>query len=203
MGRDLADDRHDFLERTSDRAGEPARTEHGAAERQQDQQERQCVVAGPLETQIDERLLDEDSPAGRRHDGRHCELRPRSNAQLVPLVTKRVRAGLGAGNDERILCDVLQRRVTRFSAGVNDSIVLIDDGDASVRQRPQALDEALELRQVERSAHDAGDCALVVEHRHDDRDDGHMRQPPEDDVGDRHLLRPHRLDEVLAIAHRR
>ncbi len=72
-----------------------------------------------------------------------------------------------------------------------------------VGQRAEVLDELLELREVERSAGDAGDRAGGVEDRHRDGDDRHVRQPAEDDVGDRELPGLHRVDEVFAIADRR
>ena len=67
----------------------------------------------------------------------------------------------------------------------------------------EAGGKALELRQVERPAGNAGDIAVGVYPRHGDGDDWHVREASEDHIGHGHLPAPHRLDEVLAVGNRR
>ena len=78
--RDVAHDVDDFFERPRDRAREAAGAEHRAAERQQHQRERERVVAGRLQADVGERLLDEHLPAGRRHHRHRGQARPTSLA---------------------------------------------------------------------------------------------------------------------------
>jgi len=56
---DIANDADQLFERTGDGAGDTARTEHRAAERQEDQGERCGVVLRRLQAEVQQRLLDE------------------------------------------------------------------------------------------------------------------------------------------------
>ena len=143
---------------------EGACPEHRGAERQQHQRERHRVVAGRLQPQRQQRLLDEHLPAERRHHRRRDEACRVRELRRSAGDSGRCRwLGLRAGADERILRQGSAAAVNPVgAAGVDDAVVLIEDRDRGVGESAEVGGEALELRQVERPAGDAGHVAVGV-----------------------------------------
>ena len=94
--RDVPHDADDLFERPRHAPGESARAEHGAAEGEQHQAERERVIAGRLQPDVGERLLDVHAPAGPRHQRRCREARRVARVLHLPAVAEhaigRVRA---------------------------------------------------------------------------------------------------------------
>ena len=119
-----------FLERPRHGARERARAEHGAAERQQHQHQRERVVAGRLQAQIQQRLLDEDLPAGRRDRppiATSCGRARRRRRRAAGSGTRRLRPRAARGPADRPARGSAARVKPVCAARVDDAIVLIDD----------------------------------------------------------------------------
>ena len=147
LRRDVAHDRDELLERPRDRSGERAGPEHGAAQRHDDQRERQSVVAGALQPHVEQRLFDEYLPPCGLHDPFGRKLAAlgagRGPARVTEHAVGRARAGL----QHRVGGKVFEHAVARARARVNDAIVLIEDRDRGALQRLVVLHEAVEFRE--------------------------------------------------------
>jgi hypothetical protein len=151
LHRQVPHHHHDVFERIRHGRREPARGEHASRERQPDEQQRQRVVAGRLNPERGERLLDENPPAGARHE-RHGD--DGHVLRALPALVREDACGgaRGGRHQQRGLSHVLRHGESGAVRCVNDLAELVDERDVHARHELVPRYEIAQSRQVEHTA---------------------------------------------------